>query len=235
MRIKKPFANLFFLVVTCLSYGCVFSLILYNHLPYSYAMYESHNRNHHQHDHFVIAEKVLLPVNILEGEQEKIAQFMVELNRRENENHSAAKVESGHGNKSGAKVIKFIFLLTAAISLIYLFSVYYSSSAQYASPSFHYSVPSYPNYYSNNYYNNKPYYYPIRTTTASSGTTAATTQSSGKGSGRRRRSDYDRQEEYDEITQTTPIPRDFNDEDINDKMMKQQEQDSSTGGSYFNA
>ena len=102
MRIKKPFANLFFLVVTCLSYGCVFSLILYNHLPYSYAMYESHNRNHHQHDHFVIAEKVLLPVNILEGEQEKIAQFMVELKRRENENHSAAKVESGHGNKSGA-------------------------------------------------------------------------------------------------------------------------------------
>jgi hypothetical protein len=52
--------------------------------------------------------------------------------------------------------------------------------------------------------------------------------------GRQRRSDYERQEEYDELMWTTPIPiRNFNDEDfvqnINAKLKKHHEQDFVAG------
>jgi hypothetical protein len=169
-----------------------------------------------------VADRVLLPVNILEGQKkfallsndklklkktttftdQLVKIFLTSTAARDeadfkNENHSAAKVESGHGIKHGVKVFKPILFLTAAmIFIIYIFAAYYSSSTQYASPSFHYSVPSsypgssYPNYY----------YRPHRITTTTTASTT-TTQSSAKGMnlGRQRRSDYERQEEYDEL------------------------------------
>lgn len=67
MRINKRIVNLFILVLTFLSY-CSFCLIVENHFPSCETRYESSHRYHH----YFVADRVLLPVNILEG-QKKIA------------------------------------------------------------------------------------------------------------------------------------------------------------------